>query len=63
MKREHACVNGEWRADEVWWEHDGHGIPLARVCAKCRLEKLSRYRADIHTRYECDEIIEPEDVL
>jgi len=40
-----------------------YGIPLARVCAACRQEKVARYRTDIFTRYECDEVIDPEDVL
>ena len=63
MERGHGCVGGEVRTGGVWWERDGYGIPLARVCAACRLEKVSRYRTDIFTRYECDEVIDPEDVL
>lgn len=41
-------------------EYDARGIPLARVCRKCRAEKLSRYRPEVLTdpNYECDERIE-----
>ena len=63
MEREHECVGGEVRTARVWWVNDGYGIPMARVCDKCVLEKVSRFRADIFTRYECDEVIDPEDVL
>ena len=35
--------------DGSWWEHDARGIPLARVCDKCREEKLSRFRPDVLT--------------
>ena len=46
-----------------WWEHDAQGIPLCRVCNKCRKAKLSRYRPEILTGYsqaDVDEPIEPE---
>jgi hypothetical protein len=49
---------------ESWWEQDGRGIPLCRVCAKCKAEKLARYRPVIFTHYtqaDVDEPIEPED--
>jgi hypothetical protein len=49
---------------ESWWEHDGRGIPLCRVCMKCRTEKLSHYRPEIlkpYTQADVDETIEPED--
>jgi hypothetical protein len=40
--------------------NDARGIPLARVCPKCRAEKLSHYRPDVLTNsnYEADEPIE-----
>ena len=46
-----------------WWESDARGIPLARVCDKCREEKLAKYRPEVLTdpNYEADEPIEPED--
>jgi hypothetical protein len=63
MEREHECVGGEVRTAEVRWVTDGFGIPMVRVCNECVLEKVARYRTDIFTRYECDEVIDPEDVL
>jgi len=30
-----------------WWETDARGIPLCRVCDKCRKEKLSKYRPEV----------------
>lgn len=47
-----------------WWEYDAQGIPLCRVCDKCRDTKLSVYRPEILTGYtqeDVDEPIEPED--
>lgn len=50
------CGSGQYS----WWEHDARGIPLARVCDKCRDEKLSRYRPEVLTdsNYECCEEID-----
>ena len=48
------------RADS-WWEHDGRGIPLARVCDKCYEEVMSKYRPEILQSYgdaDVDEQIE-----
>lgn len=45
------------------WAHDGRGIPLCRVCPKCREKQLSRYRPEIlrhYTQADVDEPIEPE---
>lgn len=36
---------------------DGYGIYLTKACNACEKEKLSRFRADIFDRYECDEPI------
>jgi hypothetical protein len=49
--------------DGSWWENDARGIPLARVCDKCRTYRLQGFRADVLTdsQYETDEPIEPED--
>jgi hypothetical protein len=49
--------------EESWWEYDARGIPLCRVCSKCRKEKLKGYRPEVLTnsQYECDEQIEPDD--
>jgi hypothetical protein len=52
------CGSGK----ESWWERDARGIPLCRVCTKCKREKLSRYRPDVLTdsNYFADEAIEDE---
>jgi hypothetical protein len=63
MSREHTCVRGTRSLAESWWEHDAQGIPLERVCAECREEKLSRYRPEIlagYTQADVDEPIESE---
>lgn len=49
--------------EESWWEYDGRGIPLCRVCSKCRKAKLATYRPEImghYTESDVDEAIEPE---
>jgi hypothetical protein len=45
-----------------WWENDARGLPLARVCPKCRRERLSVYRPDVLTdsNYWTDEPVEPD---
>ncbi|MGY8677302.1 hypothetical protein Q2941_05725 [Bradyrhizobium sp. UFLA05-153] len=50
------CGSGK----QSWWEHDARGIPLCRVCDKCRKEKLGRYRPDVRTdpNYWTDEPVE-----
>lgn len=55
------CPCGSGR--ESWWEYDARGIPLARVCDKCRKTKLAGYRREVLTNpnYEADEPIESED--
>lgn len=55
---QHECIR-----DESWWEHDARGIPLCRVCDKCREKKLSKYRPEIlsgYTQEDVDEAIEPD---
>ena len=46
--------------DGSWWEHDARGIPLCRVCAKCKRRKLAGYRPEVLTdsNYWADEPIE-----
>ena len=56
--RDHHCV-----LSESWWEHDGRGIPLCRVCNLCKKVKLSVYRPEIlryYTEADVDETIEAE---
>jgi hypothetical protein len=46
------------------WALDGQGIPLVRVCDRCRKEKLSHYRPEIlkhYTQADVDEPIEPDE--
>jgi len=50
--------------DGSWWERDGNGIVLCRVCDDCRAAKLSRYRPEILRPYgqgDVDESIEAEE--
>lgn len=48
--------------DGSWWEYDARGIPLCRVCSKCRPEKLSRYRPEVlnNPNYVANEPIDEE---
>lgn len=55
LKRHNCEKDGEYS----WWEHDGRGIPLCRVCAKCVEAKLSRYRPEILQPYTQADVIEP----
>ncbi len=55
MIKEHFCLNGERRSDDVYWVNDGYGIPLGMVCQQCEQTKLSQYRPDIMGRYDADE--------
>lgn len=47
--------------DDSWWEHDAQGIPLCRVCDRCRARKLARYRPEILTGYNQADVDEPID--
>lgn len=47
--------------DGSWWENDGRGIPLCRVCAECRDVKLSKYRPEILRPYSERDVDEPID--
>jgi hypothetical protein len=63
-KAMHICKGGVPSNTPFWWVHDAQGIELARVCAACRDEKLSRFRPEILTGYnqsDVDEPIEPEE--
>lgn len=55
----HSCVGGEVSKETSWWEYDAQGIPLCRVCDACMSEKLSRYRPEILTGYNQDDVDEP----
>lgn len=58
MPAEHPCPCGSGR--DSWWENDARGIPLCRVCPKCRTKKLAGYRHDVLTdpNYSADEAID-----
>lgn len=48
-----------------YWEHDARGIPLCRVCNRCRRDQLAKYNPEVLGlcgRYEdaVEEPIEPE---
>lgn len=45
-----------------YWAHDARGIPLARVCPKCRERTLAKYRPEVlnNPNYIADEQIEPD---
>lgn len=47
-----SCDSGEMS----WWEFDAQGIPLTRVCDKCRDEKLSKYRPEVLTGYTQEDV-------
>lgn len=57
----HPCPCGSGL--DSHWENDARGIPLCRVCPKCREAKLAQYRPEVLTdlNYEADEPIEAED--
>jgi len=55
----HSCVR-----EESWWEYDGRGIPLVRVCSDCQERKLKTFRPEIlefYTEDDVDERIEPDE--
>jgi len=55
----HICTGGNESATTSWWEHDAQGIPLCRVCSRCRREKLAKYRPEILTGYTQADVDEP----
>ena len=58
-ERTHICVGGERSSEPSWWANDAQGIPLARVCDKCRKEKLSHFRPKILSGYSQEDVDEP----
>ena len=59
--KEHACVGGvpSSEGEPSWWVNDAQGIPLCRVCDKCEAEKLSRFRPEILSGYDQNDVDEP----
>lgn len=43
--------------NESYWEVDGYGIPLCKVCPSCKAEQMKRYRKDINDQYDAEEPI------
>ena len=56
---EHSCRNGALSTEPSWWEYDARGIELCRVCDDCRDEKLARYRPEILSGYDQNDVNEP----
>ena len=59
MPQQHTCLNDMPSSEPSWWEHDAQGIPLCRVCHRCRDQKLSRYRPEILSGYDQSDVDEP----
>lgn len=55
----HSCVSGVVSSEPSWWANDAQGIPLCRVCNLCINEKLARYRPEILTGYDQNDVDEP----
>lgn len=58
MPRLQQCPCGSGEYPDA--QHDGYGIFLCYTCSKCEKKEMSKWRPDIHERYECDEPIEEE---
>ncbi len=59
MGRPCNCGSGE----DSWWEYDGRGIPMARVCSRCEEERMGAFRPEIRRSYDESDVdcrIEPE---
>lgn len=52
--------NGHTKFDGSYWVNDARGIPLARVCPKCKTAKLAKFRPGVllNSNYWTDEEIE-----
>ena len=45
--------------EDSWWESDGQGIPLARVCDKCVDAVLAKYNPVVLGHYNQSDVDEP----
>lgn len=59
MTHDDPCIEGH--AGYSWWETDAQNIPLCRVCDRCAVFKLSKYRPEILTGYTQADVDEPID--
>lgn len=57
----HTCVGGKTSSAVSWWERDGQGIPLVRVCERCRKEKLAGFNPVVLRTYNAGDVDEPID--
>ena len=57
--REHLMNHRHVKGDGSEWAYDAQGIELCRVCAECKDVKLSRYRPEILTGYDQNDVNEP----
>lgn len=59
-QKQPKCGGVHSKGDGSWWENDARGIPLARVCNGCIIEKLKKFRAEVlrDSNYWADEPIE-----
>lgn len=55
----HACVGGVISDEPADWEYDAQGIELCKACDLCRAEKLARYRPEILSGYDQNDVNEP----
>ena len=54
-------MNCQHTREDSWWEYDGQGIPLARVCYKCVEYVLSKYDPVVLGHYTQTDVDEPID--
>lgn len=59
VARTHTCSKGVRSDEPSWWENDAQGIPLCRVCHRCKAEKLSHYRPEVRSGYTQADVDEP----
>lgn len=52
-------MNCQHTREDSWWEYDGQGIALARVCYKCVEHVLSKYNPVVLGHYTQADIDEP----
>jgi hypothetical protein len=54
----HSCVGGHPSTEPSWWLKDARGIELCRVCDLCQTEKIARYRPEIISGYDQNDVNE-----
>jgi hypothetical protein len=55
----HFCQGGAWREGVRGWELvDARGVYCGRVCERCEAEKRARYRPEILTSYDENDVNE-----